>query len=64
MTKKNMKEVRMGVSSLSASTSHVQNQFHNLQNYNVNLIIMIDVMVVNFEKDIKLFNHDVTITCG
>ncbi len=55
----------MGVSCLSAPTFHVQNQLHNLQNQNVNLTIIIDVMVVvSFEKDIKLLNHDVTIICG
>jgi len=55
----------MGVSCLSAPTSHVQNQLHNLQNQNVNLTIIIDVMVVaSFEKDIKLLSHDVIIICG
>jgi len=55
----------MGVSCLSVPTSHVQDQLHNLQNENVNLTIIMDVMIViSFEKNIKLLSHDVTIICG
>jgi len=41
---------------LSVLTSHVQNEFRNLENYNINLIIILTPIVIpSFLKDIKLF---------
>lgn len=58
--KKNGK-VEVWCSNSSASTFHVRNQFHNLQNWNINLGIRVDPMAIaRLLKDIKLHYHVVT----
>ncbi len=54
-------KVKVWYSHSSASTFHLQNQFHNLQNWNINLSIIIDPMAIaRILKDVKLHYHVVT----
>ncbi len=54
-------EVEVWCSNSSASTYHVQNQFHNLQNWSIDLGIIVDPMAIaRILKDIKLHYHVVT----
>lgn len=51
-------KVEVWCSNSSASTFHVQNKFHNLQNWNIDLAIIVDPMAIaRLLKDIKLHNH-------
>jgi len=55
------REVKVWCSNSSASTFHVQNQFHNLQNWSINWSIIVDPMAIaRLLKDIKLHYHVVT----
>lgn len=55
------REVKVWCSNSSASTFHVQNQFHNLQNWSITWSIIVDPMAIaRLLKDIKLHYHVVT----